>query len=126
MPRWVKYTKTFKDLSSAEKAQKISLGVLPEGTLVQGIRVQCEEEFTGPDFKSFNIGAGYKGSGEAFCKAFSVFPGGDGLVGPSFLTLNTIHRNGSLELVLLARSSHALNLAEKGKVNVWILYSVLV
>lgn len=126
IPRWMKYSKTFKDFSTTEKVQEISLGVLPEGTLVQGIRVQCQEEFTGPDFKAFSIGVGYKGSGEGFCKAFSVYPGTGGLIGPPFLTLNYIHRDRSLELVLSASSSHPLNLAEKGRINIWVLYSVLV
>jgi len=80
VPRWVKYTKTFADLTAASLTNEIELFQLPAGGVIHAVKIKSTTPFTGGSISAYTVEVGINGNTDKYAAAFDVWPAVQGYI----------------------------------------------
>lgn len=128
VPRWIKFTKTFTDFSTAGLTSTITLFTPPPGTYIHNIKMKHSVVFAGGAIASYTISVG-SSSGAATVR----YLGASSVAGAVTITnmFTSVTSSGAFEAqdgsssITATATSTAANLdqATTGSVDIWVLYS---
>lgn len=126
VPKWIKVTKTYQDLSAAALTNNISIYTLPANGYIHDVKVVPTTAFSGGTIATYTLSVGIVGSLAKYAIATNVFTGNTTvnavhtpLVSPESLSVTTDIRAAVISTV------GNLNAATAGAVNIYILVSLL-
>lgn len=125
-PVWIKYTKTFTDLSAGATTNTVTLFSLPAKTMIHQVVVKHSASFTGGALSAYTIALGDAGNSSRWAAAFSVFQAAGDTV-RSITQADDLESFASATNITLTATSTGANLsaATAGSVDIWVLTSLL-
>lgn len=125
MPVWVKFTKTYTDLSAAALTNNIEVYSLPAGTVIHAVLVKHSTLFSGGAITDYKVSVGIAADLSRYAGAFDV----DTAVSGTNFNLSQVlameSTTGATSIKLAATSVGAnLSAATAGSVTVWFYISI--
>jgi len=125
-PVWVKYTKTFTDLSAAALTNDIELFQLAARGVIHSAIIKASTAFSGGLIATYTLSLGVSGTLAKYAIAFDVKQA----AGATVFALNTLPgmesatTATSIRLAAISTVGN-LNAATAGSVDIWVLQSIL-
>ena len=126
-PKWLKFNKTFTDLSTAATTNNIEVYSLPAAGVIHAVKVKHSTLFSGGAISDYKVSVGITGNLTKYAPDFDV---DTAVSATNFLISDVVgsEDHGSVTSIRLAATSAGANLnaATQGSVDVWILTSVAI
>jgi len=124
LPRWVKVTKTFTDLSFAGLTNDIEVYSLAAGGVIHNVKVKHSASFTGGTIATYDVSIGITGNFTKYSALFDVFQAPGNTVQQFSTNAGTEDHGAATSIRIQATSSgDDLDQATTGSVDVWLLVS---
>lgn len=125
-PQWMKFSKTFTDLTAAATTNDIELFSLPGSAVIHGVVIHHSTAFSGGTVSALTVSVGLTGNLIKYTSAWDVFQAsGDTVIQVSSdLSLEDMTAATSIRLSAIATGDN-LDQLTQGQVEVWLLVSSL-
>jgi hypothetical protein len=124
VPTWIKFTKTYSNLSAALETYDIELYSLPAGGIVHGVKIKHTQTF---NVTGYSVGVGIAGN---LTKYASYYLATGAIAGDKFQLSQGFfsENNGAVTSIRLAATvpGGTTSMASSGSVDVWLLVSTAV
>lgn len=125
-PVWVKYTKTYSDLSTAGATNDIELFSLAAKEVIHNVIIKHSTAFSGGLIATYTLSVGIIGNLVKYAAAFNVFQAVSATTMQTSVLAGMESSSGATSIRLSAVSTVGLlNAATAGVVDVWVLKSTL-